>query len=45
MEEQKTHFRYVILYCYHKDKKRCADLKKIYAVYGEDSVNDRMCQF
>jgi hypothetical protein len=45
MEDRKTHFRRMMLYYYRKSKNVVQIRKKIYAIYGEDTVNDRMCQF
>ena len=44
MEEHKQPFGCIMFYYFKKDKNATEMQKKIYAVYGEGAVTDRMCQ-
>ena len=41
MEENKQHFQHIMFYYFKKGK---IQIKKIYAVYGECSLTDGICQ-
>ena len=44
MEENMQHFQPITLYYLQKGKNATEMQKKIWAVYREDAVTDRMCQ-
>ena len=44
VEEEKQHFWHIMLYYFKKDKNTMGTQKKIYAVYREGAVTDRMWQ-
>jgi len=43
MEENKVHFRYLMLFFYRKDKNATQAANKIYAVYGEGYCSWKNC--
>lgn len=45
MEEQDVHFRHILLYYFHKGKNASQVQKKLYAVYGNEALKDRQCQY
>ena len=44
MEENKQHFRHIMLYYFKKGKNTTETQKKVCAVYGEGAVTDQMYQ-
>lgn len=44
MENEKQHFRRILLFYYQKDKNAVQARNKLSAVYGEDAVTERQCQ-
>lgn len=44
MEENRQHFRHIMLFYYRKGKSAAKTQRKICAVYGENAVNSRTCQ-
>lgn len=44
MEENKQHFRHVMLFYFKQGKNAAQTQKKICAVYGKNTVNERTCQ-
>ena len=44
MEENTQHFQHIMLYYFKKGKNTTEMQKKIYAVFGDGAVTDRMCQ-
>ena len=44
MEEDVQHFQRIMLYYFKTGKNATIMQKKIYAVYGEVAVTDRICQ-
>ena len=44
IEENKQHFQHIMLYYFKKGKDATETQKQIDAVYGEDTVTDRICQ-
>jgi len=45
-EKNKVHFWHIMLYLYYRKGKNVIQIrKKICAIYSEQNVNDRLCQF
>lgn len=44
MDNQNEHFRHIMLFYFKKGKNAAQTSKKIYAIYGEDAVKERVYQ-
>ena len=44
MDNQREHYRYILLFYFRKGKKAVKARKKLYDVYGEDCFIERQCQ-
>ena len=44
MEDQKEHFRHILLFYFRKGKNASQAHKKLCAVYGDEAIKERQCQ-
>ena len=44
MENQKEHYRHILLLYFRKGKNASQAHKKLYAVYGDEALKERQCQ-
>ncbi|CAK9806456.1 Mariner Mos1 transposase [Anthophora plagiata] len=44
METNNVHYRHILLYYFKKGKHAADTHKKIYRVYGDDALTERVCQ-
>ena len=44
MENQKEHFRHILLFYFRKGKNASQAHKKLCAVYGDEALKERQCQ-
>lgn len=44
MDNNKVHFRHIMLFYFKKGKNATQTQRKIYAVYGEDAIKEQTCR-
>ena len=44
MENQKEHYRHILLFYFRKEKNASQAHKKLCAVYGDEALKERLCQ-
>ena len=44
MENQKEHYRHILLFYFRKEKNASQTRKKLRAVYGDEALKERQCQ-